>query len=129
MDTNKYYNSFVSYVKRYIFKFHSSIYYYNKLIIHSKEKNSDIYINKIYTTNNIVESINSKLDYYLPKSSINNLSFINSLSKFLSTEDYKKACNKRNDIIACTFIKILEDNNFCNNLRWLNFQEFIKYDS
>ena len=39
LDTNKNYNSFVSYVKRYFFKFHPNIYNYKKLIIHSKEKN------------------------------------------------------------------------------------------
>ena len=57
---------FVKYLKSYLFKLNPDVYNYEELI-NIKSNNENKYLNKFYTTNNIVESINSKLNYYLPK--------------------------------------------------------------
>ena len=44
-------------------------YNYSKLIEYSKENNKSNCIEKLFTTNNICENINSKLNINLPKKS------------------------------------------------------------
>ena len=44
-------------------------YNYSKLIEYSKENNKSNFIEKLFTTNNICENINSKLNFNLPKKS------------------------------------------------------------
>ena len=74
-ENNKY-DKFVLYLKKYIFKLNTNIYKFNKLISLSKEKHNNKYLDKLYTTNNIVETINSKLDFYLNKGITNNINFL-----------------------------------------------------
>ena len=52
---------FVRYLNNYIFKLVPNIHNYAKLISLNKEKNEKKFLDKLYTTNNICESLNSKL--------------------------------------------------------------------
>ena len=47
-------------------------------------------MNKIYFTNNIVENINSKINYYLLKKITNNVDFVNSISKIIINSKFNK---------------------------------------
>ena len=47
-------------------------------------------MNKFYFTNNIVENINSKFNYYLPKKITNNVDFVNSISKIIINSKFNK---------------------------------------
>ena len=67
---------FVKYLVNYIFKLNPDVYNYEALIKYkSKNISKSKILKKFYTTNNIVESLNSKLNYYLPKKSTNNRRF------------------------------------------------------
>ena len=67
---------FLKYLKEYLFKLNESTYNYEELIKYKNEEkyqnnyndnNDNIYFKKLYLTNNICESINAKLNYYLPR--------------------------------------------------------------
>lgn len=73
---------FLKYLENYLFKLDPSLYNYENLITY-KNNNENKYIDKLYLTNNVVESINAKLNYYLPKKSTDNNTFITSITKVL----------------------------------------------
>ena len=84
--------SFCDYLNNYLFKLNHSVYNYENLINYKKENNSidnNKYLDTLYLTNNVVESINSKLNFYLPKISTNNKSFLESISKVLTNNTIK----------------------------------------
>ena len=59
---------FIKYLKNYLFKLSPKIYNYSDLIEHfQKDESNNIFLEKLYTTNNICESLNSKLSFYLLK--------------------------------------------------------------
>lgn len=64
------YTLFISYLKRYIFKMNPLQYNYSKLIEYIKENNKSNFKEKLFTTNDICENINSKLNFNLPKKSL-----------------------------------------------------------
>ena len=49
---------FIKYLKEYLFEINPHIYNYTELFNYFKTNNSNLYLEKIYTTNNICESIN-----------------------------------------------------------------------
>ena len=57
---------FIKYLKNYLFKLDGKIYNYSEIINHFRNKNDERFIEKLYTTNNICESLNSKINFYLP---------------------------------------------------------------
>ena len=59
-------SKFINYLKTYIFKIINNGYNYSKIINEYLEGNNHS-IEKLYLTNNICESINAKLNYYLPR--------------------------------------------------------------
>ena len=74
---------FIRYLTNYLFKLNPQIYNYSELINYFKSKDNMLYLQNLYTSNNICESINSKLNYYLPKRTTNNYDFIKSIGKVL----------------------------------------------
>ena len=77
-------------MKKFLFKLSPKIYNYSELINHFKNNNNyNIFLEKLYTTNNISKSLNDKISLYLPKKPTNNYNFVNSLSNVL--------CNQLND--------------------------------
>ena len=53
----------LSYFKNYLFKIPAEVYNFSALISYFAKENENKYLEKLYTTNNIVESINSKINY------------------------------------------------------------------
>ena len=72
LKDNKNLYKFLSYLKKYLFKLNPIIYNYNNIIEYYKKENGNKFLDYLYTTNNICESINSKLDFYLPKKATTN---------------------------------------------------------
>lgn len=64
-DTNI--KSFYNYLKKYLFKLNPKIYNYVELINYFEKDNNNLFLNKLYTTNNICESINSKINFFAKK--------------------------------------------------------------
>lgn len=120
-------NKFIKYLKNFIFKLDPSIYNYSKLIEYFQKDNSNKYLDMLNTTNNICESINSKLNFYLPKKATNNSSFIKSISKVLLNEEFKGIYKVRKDYKIHSLIKLIEDLNFNDNIAWIDYALFFKY--
>lgn len=87
-ETNKLKNA-ISYLKKYLFKLNESSYNYEDFLNYKGNNNFEI-MTKIYFTNNIIENINYKINYYLPKKIINNVDFVNSISKIIINSKFNK---------------------------------------
>ena len=96
-------------------------------MINIKSNNENKYLNKFYTTNNIVESINSKLNYYLPKKSTNNIDFLNSITKLLSNSILNEKNIIRHDYVTRSILLLIEDLNFNDSLKWINYDDLNSY--
>ena len=60
-------------------------------------------------TNNIAKSINSKLNYYLPKRATNNKDFVESISKIFINNNIKKTNIIRYDYITRAMLLIIKE--------------------
>ena len=67
-------NKFIKYLKGYWLKKDYNDYNYSKFI--NLYKNNNIALAKFYITNNVIESLHSKLNYYSSKSISNKYNFI-----------------------------------------------------
>ena len=78
---NEKFTSFIKYLKNFLSKIDYSLYNYEEIFkLNNKDLNSK-WTEKIYLTNNICESVNGKINYYLPKKSTNNLDFVTWINK------------------------------------------------
>lgn len=102
------------------------IYNYTNLINYFSAENNNKFLEKLYTSYNFCESINSKLNY-LPKRATNNYSFAKSLSNILANDIIRKESIYRNDFKTKSLIKLIEDKDFNDNLNWVDFEEFKNY--
>jgi len=123
LNSYKKLNSFVNYLKNYLFKLSPKIYNYSKLIEHFKNNNNNNnFLEKLYTTNNICESINSKISFNLPKKQTNNFNFVSALSNILSNEliDANKKIYRKDYKTKC-LLKIISDLDLNNTLTWISY--------
>ena len=87
LETYEKLSSFINYLKEFIFKIDPNIYNYSKLIEHFDIENEENkFLAKLYTSNNICESLNSKIPLYLPKKVTDNYNFISSLVKVIAND-------------------------------------------
>ena len=87
LETYEKLSSFINYLKEFIFKIDPNIYNYSKLIEHFDIENEENkFLAKLYTSNNICESLNSKISLYLPKKVTDNYNFISSLVKVIAND-------------------------------------------
>jgi hypothetical protein len=70
---------------------------------------------KIYITNNIVESINSKINFYLPKKVTSNIDFVKSLTNLIVKSKFNNNEGKRKDFITRSIIVIINKFNLNTN--------------
>lgn len=80
-------------------------------------------MNKIYFTNNIVENINSKINYYLPKKITNNVDFVNSISKIIINSKFNKNEVIRKDYITRSIISIIKKFKLNETPRWISYYD------
>ena len=81
----------------------------------------------MYTTNNIVESVNSVLAFNLPKRVTNNKDFVKCISKILYIDSLENKTVKRKDYKTKALLKLIKDENLNSNLKWVSFEGFCKY--
>ena len=76
LKDNEKLTKFKEYLKNHLFKLDYSLYNYEDIIKLIKDDEDNKVMNKIYFTNNICETINSKINCHLPKKSTNIKDFI-----------------------------------------------------
>ena len=101
------------------------IFNYYKLIKDSNQDNSKI-LNHIFLTNNISESLHSKINYYIPRSKMTSFVFINAIKNFLFKNELKTNIIKRRDYISKTLIKFAKDITDSKDFKWITHENFIK---
>ena len=117
-------------MKKFLFKLSPKIYNYSELINHFKNNNNyNTFLEKLYTTNNISESLNAKISLYLPKKPTNNYNFINSLSNVLCNQLNDNNNNHicRKDHKTKSLLKLIEEKDFNNKLEWVNYDDVRNY--
>jgi hypothetical protein len=119
-------NKLNNYLKNFWFTKNNKEYNFSEFIEkYKKDKNK---IKMIYLTNNIVESINSKLSYYLPKRITNEYNFIKSINNILINDaidnDNK---NKIYDFKTQSLLLLIEKEGINKKFKWINFAQFKFY--
>ena len=117
---------FVKYLQNYVFKLNPSVYNYEELINIKKsdEDTENIFLQKFYSTNNIVESINSKINFYLPKTSTNNKNFLDSISKIIINNTFTKKEIIRRDFVTRSLFFLIDELDLNNNPKLITYDEF-----
>lgn len=79
---------------------------------------------KIYVTNNTRESLNSRINFYLPKKPTSNADFINNvLFKIIINSKFTKKNIIRHDYTTSAIINLINDLNLNDILRWIKYEE------
>ena len=121
-------NNFVKYLKNYLFKLSPTIYDYSRIITHFKNYDSNYFLDKLYTTNNICKSLNSKISCNLPKKPTNNFNFIIALTNILTNvidEENKKIYRK--DYKNKCLLKLIDDLDLHIAISWVSYDIIKKY--
>ena len=125
LDEHRKYDKFISYLKRTWFKKGRKDFNYSKVI---KEYYNNIkIIDKIYLTNNIIESLHSKINSYLPKHKTTVYNFIKSLENVIFNDTIKNISVKRYDFKTRSLLILIDKENLNNNVHWVDYEVFIKY--
>ena len=116
-------------MKKFLFKLSPKIYNYSELIGCLKNNiNFNVFLEKLYTTNNISESLNAGVSLCLPGGPTDNCNFVDSLSNVL--------CNQlndnnnhiyRKDYKTKSLLNLIEERDFNNNLEWVNYDDVRNY--
>ena len=126
LSGNDNYKPFLNYLKNYFFKLNETIYNYEKIIYNEKGEiiDDNKFLNKLYLTNNIAESINSKLNYYLPKRATNNKDFVESILKICINNNIKKTNIIRHDYITRAMLLIIKELRLNENPKWISYEDY-----
>ena len=73
-----------------------------------------------------MESINSKINFYLPKRLTNNLDFIETIKKIIINSKFNDNEIKRHDYITQSILEIIKIYDFNNNITWIKYETFKK---
>ena len=110
-----------------IFKLNFKTYNYENVIKTEYENGNDKPLDKLYLTNKICDSINSKINLYLPKKVTTNSVFVNCLTKIFINKMFDNKDIIRHDLISRSLIKLIKEKNLNENLQWIKYDEFIKW--
>ena len=119
------YTKLMKYIKNYWFNKSPVEYNYSEFI--ERYKDNNIYMNKLYLTNNIVESIHGKLNYFLPKKITNPRSFIICLNNIFINDAINNDTFIRYDYKSQSIVMLIEKENLNNEYKWINYEIFKKY--
>ena len=81
LNNNEKFKPLLKYLQKYLFKQDYSLYNYEQILNLVSNNLNILCTERIYLTNNIFESLNGKIIYYLPKKSTNNLDFVTCINK------------------------------------------------
>ena len=119
--------AFIKYLNNFIFKMDSSLYNYEEILNTNTNNNEDNkYLEKIYFTNNIVESLNSKINFYLPKRPTNNADFVNCIIKLITNSNNLNNDIKRHDFVSRTLISLINKFDLNQTPKWIKYNEYIE---
>ena len=125
MKSFKKYNNFITYINNYWFSKVDTEYNYYSFIVKFKE--NDPVLNRLYLTNNIIESIHQKLNSKLNNQPSNKLTFINALKNIFINDIIKNDTVKRYDFITKSLINLIEKEDLLNNIKWIDYDTFKFY--
>ena len=125
LEQLKSYNKFISYLKNYWFNHNRYDYNYSD-VISNYYKNKNL-IDRMYLTNNIVESLHSKINLYLPKHKSTKYNFINTLENIIFNDSFKIENLKRFDFKTKALMLLIEKENLNTDIKWINYKTFIYY--
>ena len=127
IKTNIRLKPFCSYLTNYLFKLDYKTYNYEDYLKYFDDNNdNNKYMDKIYFTNNVIESLNAKINSYLPKKIPYNNEFINCITKIFININTIGDKIIRHDYVSKTLIKLISDLNISNSPRWITYDEYIK---
>ena len=84
-------------------------------------------MDKLYVTNNIIESLHSKLNYYLPRHVANQYNFINVIKNILINDNIINTSIIRKDIKTKTLLYIIDKEKLNTNFKWIEEKTFKLY--
>ena len=121
----KKYNKFIKYLKTYWFKKNNEEYNFSMFIKkYCKDENK---LEKLYFTNNIIEAIHGKINFYLPKRATKIYDFVNAMTKLFLDDSINNTKIKRYDYISKSLLLLMENENFNSNFNWIDYEIFIDY--
>ena len=123
------YKVIVPYLQQNWFNKNSDMFNFANLIDYKKENNEgNKYLDKLYLTNNISESLHSKINFYLPKYTTSSQNFSESMIKVFLDDSIKIESIKRYDIKSTAIISIIEDLNLNTEAKWVKYETFKNYE-
>ena len=126
LQEKKEYIKLCKYLKEYWFSKNISEYNFSQFI--NKYKQSKDKMDMIYLTNNIIESINSRINFYLPKKITNELNFIKSINNILLNDSINNNNNNhRYDYKTRSLLFLIEKEELNNYFKWIKFDMFKHY--
>ena len=92
-----------------------------------KFNNKEATLDKLYFTNNIVETIHSKINYFLPSFDSTEYDFINSLNNFLENNYINNSTIIRKDFKSPSLLYLMEKEDINKKFKWLDNSVFKNY--
>ena len=119
------YDSLINYLKSYWFKKIINNYNYSCFI--KKYLNNKKALDELCVTNNIIESLHSKLNYYLPRHVTNQYNFINVITNILINDSIINSSIIRKDIKTKTLLYIIDKDKLNSYFKWIDEKIFKLY--
>ena len=117
--------NFINYLNKFWFIKNNGEFNYLKFI--EKYRNNVKALNKLYITNNIIESLHHKLTYNVPKCVLNKYNFINSMKNIFTNDIIKHNIYKRYDYITQALLLMINKKNINNKFKWFDNTDFENY--
>ena len=119
------YQDFINYLNSSWFKRKNTDYNFSNTI--KKFSSNNEALNKIYFTNNIAESIHSKINYFLPRHISTEYNFINTLNNVLISNHINNSNIIRKDFKSRSLINLIKNESINQKFQWLDNSLFKQY--
>ncbi len=105
------------------------IFNYRKLIDYKDNENDEgkKLANYIYFTNNIAESLHSRINFYLPKQITKPNTFIEAFKKVFINNELKHNAVNTYDYNSKTIIEIIDKENLNEKFKWITLEIYFKH--
>ena len=122
------YNKFIKYLKKTWF-INYNLFNYSDLLKYKINKDGDnLYLKNFYVTNNIAESLHSKINKYLPRNHTSAENFVITMKKVFIDNSIKNNNIIRYDIKTRAIIQIIKDFDLNNETKWIQYKDFKNYE-
>ena len=119
----------IPYLKKNWYDKNPDLYNYSSILKYKRDNEGiNKYLERLYITNNISESLHGKISFYLPKHSATALNFIDAIKKVLLDDKIKIENIKRYDIKTRAIILIIDELNLNNEFKWIEGKVFKEYE-